>query len=174
MPHFEIIEAKMHHCGKMVRRLRSEHARLIGELGVDPHRELTNILYASSYRRAWLIDGELAALGGVAGALASPHGYVWLAVSELALKYPLAMVKEARRQLETIMTTRSRLTTILIGNDAAARRFAIFLGFRVSSKGGGVTLSRLARRDVDLLTNTVDVWRPYGRGHVIDMHYEAA
>lgn len=173
MPDFQIIEAKMHHCGKMVRRLRSEHARLIGELGVDPHRELTNIFYASSYRRAWLIDGELAALGGVAGAMASPNGYVWLAVSELALKYPVAMVKEARRQLEQILTTRSRLTTILIGDDAAARRFAIFLGFRVASKGGA-TLSRLARRDVDLLSNTVDVWRPYGRGHVIDMHYEAA
>lgn len=173
MPHFQIIEAKMHHCGKMVRRLRNEHARAIAGLGADAHLELTSIYFASAYRRAWLIDGELAALGGVSGSLLSPYGYVWLALSNLTLKYPIAIIKEARRQLDQLMLVKRELATTVIGDDVAAQRFAIFLGFHVEHNGrGSPALSRFSRRDLgSYLGENADLRKPYGNGYIFQMGY---
>jgi hypothetical protein len=69
MTRFQVIEAKEHHCGQIVRRLRAEHARAIAGFGVHAHREIRTNFDASAFRRAWLIDGRLAALFGVTGAL---------------------------------------------------------------------------------------------------------
>jgi hypothetical protein len=173
MPHFQVVEAKIHHCGKMVRRLRSEHARAIAGLGVDPHLELINIYSVSAFKRAWLIDGELAALGGVSGALISPYGYVWLALSNLALRYPLAVIKEARRQLDQIMLVKRELATTVIGDDVVAQRFAIFLGFHVEHGGrGSPALSRFLRRDFSsYLGENADLRKPYGNGYIFQMGY---
>lgn len=91
---------------------------------------------ASSFARAWLIDGELAGLGGVVGQTLSSSGYVWLALSENAKKYPIAVIKEARRQIAGLMETKTRLTAKLLPNDRDARKFALLLGFRPSGDDG--------------------------------------
>lgn len=144
MPTFQIIEARAHHCGQMARRLRIEHRAAIA--GINAHRELRDRFEASAFRRAWLIDGELAALGGVVGGALSTTGYIWLALSELALRYPVATVKEARRQLDEIMATKRELGTVIVPADKAALRFAVFLGFHVADQGlGGPAGTRLER-----------------------------
>ena len=61
--------------------------------------------------------------------LLSSGGFIWLALSQEALRYPVAIIKEARRQLAEIMTTRSEVATTLIAHDDVAIRFARFLGF---------------------------------------------
>lgn len=128
-PTFTIIPAKPWHCGAMVRRLRLEQRIAMLRLGVDSHRELFDRFGQSSYRRALLIDGRLEALGGVTGSALSDEGYVWLALSKKAARYPLALIHETRRQLDRVMQTRSVLVTTVLEGDAAAQRFAIFLGF---------------------------------------------
>ena len=74
MPHFEIVEAKAWHCGAMSRLLRQEHAEAIALIGLNSHRELRAVFDESIFRRAWLINGRLAALGGVIGPAASAYG----------------------------------------------------------------------------------------------------
>lgn len=131
MPTFTITEARAYHCGQMTRLLRAEHASAIARLGVDSHRELRQRYDASAYRKAWLIDGKLAGLGGVTGSKLSSRGYIWLALSNEAMKYPLAVVREAKRQMDAIMAVKREVLTTILDGDKHSRDFAIFLGFVV-------------------------------------------
>ena len=74
MPVFEIIQAKSHHCGQMIRALRREQRDAFLMLGVDAHRHLRTCFEASYFTRAWLIDGKLSGLGGVFGSALSGAG----------------------------------------------------------------------------------------------------
>ena len=132
MPVFEVVDAKPYHCGRMVRLLRREHRLLLEHRAVAIHRELAATFQHSCLRRAWLIDGELAALGGVLGSILSSRAYVWLAVSEKARRYPIAMCKEAERQLQALEDVYPEIHANVVPDDAAALRFAGFLGFTVN------------------------------------------
>ena len=144
MTSFAIIEAKQHHCGFMARHLRLEHRAVVMGLGVHCHRELRARFDLSDWRRSWIVDGRVAGLGGVCGALLSPTGYVWLALTNEALAHPLAIVKETRRQLADIMLTKRELLTAILHEDAKSMRFAEFLGFEPVKihDEDGVTLMR--------------------------------
>jgi hypothetical protein len=150
MPTFDLIDAKTWHCGQVIRILRREQKEAMAVIGVDSHYELRAAFDDSAYRRAWLIDGRLVGIGGVAGPMLSPFGMVWLALSNKATKYPLALVRLLRRELDHVMETkRTLLTTILVG-DEASERFAVFMGF-VPLGGPNYILgasSRFGRKEV--------------------------
>jgi hypothetical protein len=76
MPKFEIVEAKAWHCGAMSRALRLEHQKAVAMIGLNSHRELRGMFDESIFRKAWLIDGRLAAVGGVTGPALSSYGIV--------------------------------------------------------------------------------------------------
>ena len=155
-PRFEIVEAKPFHCGQMARLLRREHAITIERAGVSPHREMRFCFDQSPWRRAWLIDGRLAALGGVMGTMASASGTIWLAISEEATRFPIEIVKEARRQLDEIVQIKHEVMTTVVFGDDAARRLAIFLGFHVQDNGPGApAYSKASRR---MLSRFVDTY----------------
>lgn len=149
MTDFTIIEGRLWHCGEMTRILRQEQREAVARIGVDSHRELRARFDASSYRRAWLINGKLAALGGVTGSNISPIGYVWLALSKVATRFPVQVVKEGRRQLTEIGLAKHRLVTGILARDEASIRFAIFMGF-VPDDGAmrDAPVSRAGRRDM--------------------------
>jgi hypothetical protein len=174
MPKFEIIEGRPYHCGQIVRRLRAEHRTAM--IGVNAHREISDRFATSSFRRAWLIDGDLCALGGVVGGALSSVGYIWLALSQLALAYPVAVVKEARRQLDEIMATRRELATIIVPDDTAALRFAVFLGFHVADQGlGSQAGTRMERTALRRYLEAAEELRiPMENRQVIPMGYHRA
>lgn len=176
MSEFSIIDARAYHCGQMARRLRVEHARCITLLGIATHYEMRRSFDESFFRRAWLIDGELSALGGVMGTTLQSAGFVWLALSQSALRYPVAIVKEARRQLAEIMLLKRELATTILPGDDAALRLAIFLGFHVSHGGlGDRAYSRAGRRTLAQYVETESACHvPIGDHHLIAMGYEAA
>lgn len=175
MTRFEVIEARPHHCGNIVRRMRSEHRAAIARTGMDAHRELRGIFDVSMFRKAWLIDGRLAALGGVTGPALSPIGFVWVVMTNAALRYPIEIVKEISRQMQEIMTVKRELATTIIGGDDAALRMAIHLGFHVADDGPGrPAYSRAARRDlVRFIETNPDLRLPVGHGYAIAMGYHA-
>ena len=149
MTEFRIIEAREYHCGQIVRRLREEHHAAIMGLGVNAHREIRAKFDDSAFRRAWLIDGRLAGLGGVTGPIASSSGFIWLALTAQATRYPVAVMKEARRQMANILSIKRDLVSSLIPGDRTAIRFATRLGFEIAH------------------TSMV----PYGDGEVIAVRY---
>ena len=120
-----------------------------------------------------MIDGRLGGLGGVTGPAASAFGMVWLALSIEATRYPLAIIKEARRQLEEIMVVKRSLATLILDGDEASMRFAVFLGFHAENEP---VESRAGRR--------TSYWRlsdddPYnrlqiGRGSAVVLCYQGS
>lgn len=152
MGRFEVIPGRQYHCGAIIRRLRAEHRAAVVSLGIPPHQSLRSNFDISMFTRAWFIDGELAGLGGVTGSEISSTGYVWLALSEKATKFPVEIVKETRRQMARIMLTKRDLITLIIPEDKTSLRFATWLGFE-----------------------TVDQTPiPCGTGRVILIHYKGA
>jgi hypothetical protein len=129
MPVFEVVPARRHHCGILARQLRAEQAEATVRLGVHVHRRLVEVFEASSFCRAWTIDGRVAGIGGVEGSILAAEGVVWLALSAEACRYPVALVKEARRQLHEIMRTRRRIVTTIFESDLVSMRFAVKLDF---------------------------------------------
>ena len=174
MTDFTIIEAKPHHCGQMARMLRHEHAQAVAMLGMDSHRELRARFDASSFRRAWLADDRLAALGGVTGPILSSMGYVWLAFSESATRYPLAIIKEARRQLAQIATVKRSLATSILDGDETSKRFAVFLGFvPLDQESNHPAISRYGRRElVSRCERNAEARIAVGKGFAVAMGYQ--
>lgn len=126
---FEVVEARRTHCMQMARTLRYAHQAFLLGKKIDIRRELIRLYDASFYRKAWLADGELMGLGGVRGDIMSTTGSIWLTVTEKAMQHPIAMVREARRQLAMLMLLKQEIDTTISFEDAAAQNFAIYLGF---------------------------------------------
>lgn len=132
MTQYTLVEGKRYHCGQMARMLRRDHTSALAAVGLSVHRELRSAFEISTFSRAWLIDGKLAALGGVIGASLASSGFVWLAMTDTVRGHTLAAVREAKKQISALMLTKASLKSKLIPGDDAARKFALFLGFRPS------------------------------------------
>src|SRR5580704_14238562 len=114
MPRFETIPAKRSHCSQIACLMRDDHREAIIALGLDPYREVVEAFNMTPNPTAWLIDGELAALGGVAGPpLLCPLGLAWLVVAEHTVRFPRALVKEIKRQLDVVQRLHPTLVTPL-------------------------------------------------------------
>ena len=174
MPKFEIVEAKAWHCGAMSRLLRLEHQAAVARIGFNSHRELRAAFDDSIFRRAWYVDDHLAAIGGVTGPALSSYGLVWLAFSNAAMKYPMAIIKETRRQIAEIMRTKRLLICTIVDGDEASERFAIFLGFVPQTEREYVSpaASRFGRIEVARQLKEIEEARvPLGTGYVNVMQY---
>lgn len=142
MAEFRLVEAKLHHCGQIVRRLREPQKEGFAALGLNPHTELRERFGQSSFKRAWLIDGRLAGLGGVTGSLASSTGYVWLALSNECARYPKETSATARRMLDNFLQTRHELFAAVFAKDEVSVRWARFLQFEPIEAADGVIFMR--------------------------------
>ncbi len=166
-------DARAHDCGRMSRILRGDHALALGRVGLETHRTLRGIFGRSCYRKALLIDDELVGIGGVESSLMSPCGYVWLALSRQAHHYPLALIREIRKCLDEIMTTKRALVTTVLDGDEPALRLMAFLGFEASGFEGRRAHSSEARhRLVKYVQRNPELWNRVGRSNVVSFLYE--
>jgi hypothetical protein len=171
MPHFELFDAKLWHCGQIIRILRREQTEAMAIIGVDSHHELRSAFEDSAYRKAWFADGKLIGIGGVSGPMLSPIGLVWLVLSSKATKYPLALIKLLRQQIEGVMQTKRTLLTTILAGDEASERFAVFMGF-VPLGGPNYILgvsSRFGRKEVARQLKEMG-----GEGYIRVMEYRGA
>lgn len=149
MAEFQIIEARRHHCGMMARAMRSDMREAMSRTGEHPHRELRECLDQSAFARAWLIDGRLAGLGGMFGTISNAAGMIWLALTDEAMRHPIAVAREARRQIDGLMETKRLLQICVMEGDEPALRLALFLGFEFvgwSSPTGSKSFRKLLAR----------------------------
>ncbi len=172
MTTFEIVEGRAHHCGQMIRLLRADHARAVAMIGVDAHRALRDAFEQSFFRRAWLIDHKLAGLGGVTGTSLDGEAQVWLALSQAAMRYPVEIVREARRQLDQIMVLKRRLITSIVAGDQTAQRFAVFVGFvPLAVDGVSRAESRYGRRMLYQMMDAPELRVQTGRSYSVPLVY---
>jgi hypothetical protein len=127
----EIVEAKIHHCGLMGRRMRKVHRNILESGGLSPYRELMLMFGQSSFCRSAFFDGRIVAMGGITGSILATHSVAWLVLAEEFRNRPVTIVQHARRFLKQQMQTRSALAATILLEDDAALRFAVYLGFHV-------------------------------------------
>jgi len=169
MTEFSLIDGRAYHCGQIVRRMRVKQQEAMMRVGVNLHAEVRNRFHSSCYTKAWLIDGELAALGGAIGSLVSSACFIWMVASEKATRYPIALARMSQGQIAHLSRTYSVLSTVLIGADAPSKSFAAFLGF--SPDGHGAS-SRYGRRSVlDIIDNTPEIRIPFGESFAVPVSY---
>ena len=135
MTRYEMTECRRWHCGQIARRMRLANKAAMTAAGCDPHREIVRRFEESSYRRAWFIDGELAAVGGVSGTLAASEGYIWMVVAEMATRHPLALARMTLGVLAEVSMTFRMVESLMVCADERAVEFARFLGFCVVDGG---------------------------------------
>lgn len=171
----EITDAKPFHCGQIARSMRVDHHRLLLSMNVPIHRDLRSMFDGSYYRRAAFIDGTLSAIWGVESTPVNSDGRVWLVLSQHAIKHPMTIIRQARRELTHLAGTKSCLTTTVIADDEPAIRLAIMLGFQVENDPEGLPamdregrnrLMRYLKSNPDLLVPAGGaqqigiIWRP--------------
>jgi len=153
-PRYQIIEARHEHVWKLARRLREEDRVFAAAAGFAPRDLLFRMWRDSPYRRAAIIDGRVAALWGCYGTLLSPTAEAWLMTGPEVERLPIASIKEARRELATMLENKVELLTAVEARSQRAIGFARILGFKLEPPqpscltGQLLALGRLAWGDV--------------------------
>jgi len=169
MTEFSLIDGRAHHCGQIVRKMRAKQQEAMMKAGVSLHAEVRSRFHSSCYTKAWLIDGELAALGGAIGSLGGSACFIWLVTTEKATLHPTAMVRAVQGQIAYLSSAYRILNTVLIGADEPSKNFAAFLGF---SPDGYGAMSRYGRRSVlDIIDNTPEIRIPFGETFAVPVSY---
>ncbi len=168
-----IRDGGMRFCGQMIRHLRREHHEAFAGVGLNAHRELRNTVAQSAYRRAAFLDGRLAAMWGVTGTVMCSTGLVWLALTNEAAARPILVLREARRQLDEIMRTKTELATTVLRDDEAALRLCVYMGFHVEDNGPGAPAhSKYGRRTLmELVRTNPELRKPVGNSYLVPMGY---
>lgn len=173
MQKVEIVEAKAHYCGMILRRLRLEHAQSFAMVGLNAHRQLRETFSASAWRRAAFMNDRIVGLGGVTGSLLSPSGFVWLCLTNEVVRHPILVLREVRRQIDEIMRIKTELYTTVLPGDESALRLCSWLGFHVGHDGLGAPASdRAGRRlQMEFIRNTPEARVSIGNSYAIALGY---
>jgi hypothetical protein len=130
----QVVEATVAHAEQLAPRMRSaDTLEVQSSAGMTPLAALLASLRASVYSRALLIDGEPAALWGVAPAAGDDQdiGVVWLLTGDLADRHPLALMVHCRAELQRMLEVRPVLTNAVDERYPGAVRWLRWLGFEV-------------------------------------------
>lgn len=149
-PEYQIVDAQKYHCGRIVRRMRTAHLTALAPTGKDIHWELRATLGRSFFAKACIMDGKVIAMWGASGPVLGESAYVWLILSNDAVRFPIALMKEAVRQMKIILSQCTEVSTTVLAGDDAALRFATFLGFHDRHEDGVLS----SRKDIANLVRT--------------------
>lgn len=128
---YETVDVTSDHIADIVGKLRQEDGETEALLGIDIHEKLSLICDRSKYRKSWLVDGNLAAMGGVLDASASPGiGHLWLTMTRKAKQHVSPLFRTVSAEMADIMKTGDFHTTI-VRADEARWAFARHCGFRL-------------------------------------------
>jgi hypothetical protein len=132
-PSFQIIAAKRQYCSQIACAMRDQHREAVLRLGLDPYQEIVAAFDETVRPIAWMVGGEFSVLGGVAGPHSlCPVGLAWLVVTEGATRFPCALVKEVKRQLDIARRIHPMIVAPIVTTDARSIAFAAFLGFDIA------------------------------------------
>lgn len=126
----------------MARTLRDDDRAEIEDAGLPVKHFLFRLYVDSLYRRAALVDGEIAAIWGDCAPLLSTEGHVWLLTAPPIERIPLTFFREARREIGELLRLRSLLRADTGAGYHKAHRFFALLGFQVLSLGSDGSAAR--------------------------------
>lgn len=143
MSRYEILPCRARHIAEISRNLRAEDRAEIENAGLHPRHFLFRLYSESTlYRRAALIDGEVAAVWGDQAPLLSTEGHLWLLTAPPIERLPLAFFRETRREIRERLAVRSMLRADAASGYGRALRFFAMLGFEVLDVGSDGSTAR--------------------------------
>lgn len=129
MKDYRIVDAKPWHIGPLLRRVdESELCRWFNR-GLQPKHLLRVAIRDALYCRSVLLEERVVAMWGVTGSLMAPVGSVWFVLTPEARRFPVALVRGARQELNDLLATKRELRTVVDDDDHRAMRWLRFLGF---------------------------------------------
>ena len=132
MPH-EIVRAEPRHVMAMVGQLRAGDAAEVSAAGATQSRALWRSYRKSIISRAALVDGEMAAIWGVAGCPLGTVGATWLLTTPTVEKAKIAFIREARLEVAWMLEIFPELRGICDARYGRALRLLTAHGFKVGS-----------------------------------------
>lgn len=129
----EVLPATKRHAFNLAPRMRKKDAaECFAAKGASPLEALEFSLQTSEYKKAWLINGQVAAIWGVAEYPEAPGvGAAWLLTSDLVEQYPQAFMRLCRRELATMLGQWAGLVNAIDARYERAIEWAKRLGFHV-------------------------------------------
>lgn len=132
-----VVPAVSEHVHPLAQSLRALDVAEVTGTGNRVHRALWRGLRNSVFAETAFVDGEIAAMWGLAVgyspgvSLLSDVGRPWLLTTAAVEKVPFAVVREARRATDRMLTIKPRLENAVLASYTAAIRMLGLIGFTV-------------------------------------------
>lgn len=130
-PRVLIVPSQIGDVYRVADNLRSEDKAEITGLGFDPRDALRRSYRHGIIRRTAFVDGEIAAMWGLGGAMLSNEGVPWLLTTPAAARVPVSFLRVGRAQLDEMLQHRSHLSNVVQASYTGACRFLQVLGFHL-------------------------------------------
>lgn len=127
--HLTIHAATIAHVYDLARNLREEDRAELGDM--DPRAAVRKCWRMSVIRRTALVDGEVAAMWGMAGPILASVGEIWLLTTPAIERAPVAFIRGAKSEIERMLAVRDKLTGVVCPTYRRATRFLEVLGFTI-------------------------------------------
>ena len=138
----EVVDCLPVHIREISTRLRALDAAEIQAAGMEPKAALWRSWKRSHYRRAFLVNGMVGAVGGCKGKLLDAVGEPWLLTSPEVEGAKLSFVKEARRELNSVLSVHSVLRNYVMARYTRAIGLLGFLGFAIGHMDEAVLVGK--------------------------------
>jgi hypothetical protein len=128
-PRCLIVPSKIDDVYRIAANLRNEDAAEITGFGLDPRTALRNSFRHAILRKTAFVDGKIAAMWGLGGAMLADSGTPWLMTTPVVERVPVMFLKVGRAQLAEMLTHRNFLENVVLASYRRACRFLEVLGF---------------------------------------------
>ncbi len=129
---YSVVPASVRHIKFISEHLRPEAAQTSKWFGLQPRVGLRLDLIRSLYCRTAIKDGVPVAIWGAKGVTLSERAVVWLALTDLAVRFPVSIMRQARKELAELSGSGLHLSAEIDPTDKKAVQFARALGFTPS------------------------------------------
>jgi hypothetical protein len=128
---YELRPAEISDVHVLARTLRDGDRLEMTSLGLSPVMALRRAFRGAIIRRTAIIDGEIAAMWGMEGAMLGPVGYPWMLTAPPVERVPIAFLREARKGVCEMLRLKNRLEGHVAADYTCACRFLEVVGFRL-------------------------------------------
>lgn len=127
----EIVDTTPELIRRLAETLRDDDVKEVSCFGISPMKALWRSYRASVYCRTGLVDGEPAAIWGLAGTVLGNESSVWLLTSPKIEQVPFSFIRETRKEIVKFLDFYPCLRGAVSRDYIRAIRFVELLGFSI-------------------------------------------
>ena len=131
MVEYKIVPAEFSHIAKLCGSLRYDDLAEITCFGLRPFAAVSRSYKRSYYRKSALVEGEIAAMWGLAGSLLGTSEY-WLLTGAAIERIPVSFVKECKKEIVTMLSFSPKIEGVVTASYSRAVRLLEILDFSLS------------------------------------------